>query len=131
MKSTRLLVALLGLICAASASAHDLASGDAHPHYDRSVKPPEFFLAQATLPQKPARASNRPAQAAAFDAFAPRVTVRWDERLLFIESNGLPAHQMMVGITNWQQQVPVPQRYTGANAWQIPLTPVPARELVS
>ena len=69
---------------------------------------------------------NRPAQAAAFAAFAPQVRVRWDQRWLFVESNGLPAHNMMVGITAWQQQVPLPQNYTGANAWQIPLAPVPA-----
>ncbi len=73
----------------------------------------------------------RPAQAAAFEAFAPAVKVRWDERSLFIESNGLPAHGMMVGITAWQQQVPLPQRYTGANAWQIPLAPAPSRAPVS
>ena len=28
---------------------------------------------------------------------------------------------MMVGITAWQQQVPLPQNYNGANSWQIPL----------
>ena len=50
--------------------------------------------------------------------FAPRVNVRWDERFLFVESNGMPAHNMMIGITAWQQQVPLPQNYTGANAWR-------------
>jgi phosphatidylethanolamine-binding protein (PEBP) family uncharacterized protein len=38
---------------------------------------------------------------------------------------------MMVGITAWQQQVPLPQNYTGANAWQFPLVPVPAKTPVS
>jgi phosphatidylethanolamine-binding protein (PEBP) family uncharacterized protein len=38
---------------------------------------------------------------------------------------------MMVGITAWQQQVPLPQRYAGENAWRIPLTPAPAKEVVS
>jgi YHYH protein len=28
---------------------------------------------------------------------------------------------MMIGITNWQQQFPLPQAYSGANAWRIPL----------
>ena len=32
----------------------------------------------------------------------------------------------MVGIRAWQQQVPLPQKYVGDNAWQIPLEPVPA-----
>ena len=31
---------------------------------------------------------------------------------------------MMTGITSWQQQVPIPQCYTGTNAWSIPLNPV-------
>ena len=76
-------------------------------------------------------ATKAPAQAAAFAVFAPAVKTRWDERFLFIESNGLPAHSMMVGITSWQQQVPLPQSYTGPNAWQIPIFPVPAKEPVS
>jgi hypothetical protein len=113
------------------ALGHDLATGEEHGHYDWSVKPPEFFLAQATAPQNRPRAAAQPLQAAPFLAFAPRVKVRWDERFLFVESNGLPAHNMMVGITAWQQQVPLPQNYTGANAWQFPLVPVPAKTPVS
>ena len=48
-----------------------------------------------------------------------------------VESNGMPAHNMMVGITSWQQQVGVPQPYTGANAWRIPVNPVLAENPVS
>ena len=119
----------LSLSLGSAVFAHDLASGNPHPHCDKSVKPPEWFFAQLdTSPQKPApEPVKRPAQAAGFAAFAPRVSVRWDERFLFVESSGLPAHNMMVGITNWQQQVPLPQNYTGANAWQFPLVPVPAK----
>lgn len=84
-----------------------------------------------------------PPQAAPFNAFAPFVSTRWDERLLYIESDGLPhipggkpgtylySHPLMIGITAWQQQVPLPQSYRGANAWQIPLTPVLAEKPVS
>ena len=43
----------------------------------------------------------------------------------------MPDHDMMVGITAWQQQVPIPQPYFGSNAWQIPLNPVPARNPMS
>ncbi len=52
---------------------------------------------------------------------------------LVIESTGMPEHQMMIGITNWQQQVPLPQPYSRANAWRIPLrgalaeTPISAK----
>ena len=63
-----------------------------------------------------------------FDRFAPRVKTRSDGRFIYVESDGLPAHGMMVGITSWQQQVPLPQPYSGANAWRIPLHPIPARQ---
>lgn len=62
-----------------------------------------------------------------FARFAPRVSTRRDARYLWVESDGMPAHRMMVGITAWQQQVPLPQRYVGSNGWPIPLEPVPAK----
>jgi hypothetical protein len=43
----------------------------------------------------------------------------------------MPDHGMMVGITAWQRQVPLPQPYTGGNAWRIPLHPRPAQAPVS
>ena len=68
-----------------------------------------------------------PWQAESFKLFAPSVRTRSDDQWLFVESDGLPhpplEFPMMVGITAWQQQVPLPQNYTGANAWQIPLKP--------
>ena len=126
----------LSLILAQIAAGHDINSIDPHPHYDASVRPPDILLAQ-NVPQDRAAVSqrsvrtNRPAQAAVFEAFAPKVSVRWDEKFLLVESNGLPSHNMMTGITAWQQQVPLPQGYTGTNAWQIPLVPVPAKEPAS
>jgi hypothetical protein len=69
--------------------------------------------------------------ARAFAKFAPEVKTRSDEKNFFVESNGLPDHEMMTGITAWQQQVPLPQKYFGGNAWQFPLFPVPAKEPVS
>lgn len=64
-----------------------------------------------------------------FDPFVKlkAIQTRWDEKYFYVESNGIPAHQMMVGITAWQQQVPLPQKYYGDNAWQIPLHPVEAK----
>ena len=47
-----------------------------------------------------------------------------DSTYLTIESDGMPDHNMMVGITSWQQQVPLPKNYTGTNSWKIPLNPV-------
>ena len=46
-----------------------------------------------------------------------------DENYLYVSSDGLPDHEMMTGITNWQQQVPIYQNYTGTNSWAIPLHP--------
>ncbi|MCH8988520.1 MAG: YHYH protein [Chloroflexi bacterium] len=56
-------------------------------------------------------------------AFAPYGTVstRFDSTYFYVESNGIPDHQMMVNIIAWIAQVPVPQPYTGTNAWSIPL----------
>ncbi len=69
----------------------------------------------------------KPPQALSFERFAPFVKTRFDDRWLYVESDGLPhaplEMKMMVGITAWQQQVPLPQNYVGANAWQIPLKP--------
>ncbi|MFN8355900.1 MAG: YHYH protein [Spirosomataceae bacterium] len=58
-----------------------------------------------------------------FSPFKDLVKTRNDNTYFYIESNGLPSHNMMVGITSWQQQVPLPQDYTGTNAWAIPLQP--------
>jgi hypothetical protein len=55
-----------------------------------------------------------------FKAF---VTTRWDNNYYYVASGGMPQHNMMVGITSWQQQVPIPQAYTGSNSWSIPLQP--------
>ncbi len=66
-----------------------------------------------------------------FTPFKDSLGLRWDERFYYVESNGLPDHPMMIGITAWQQQVPLPQSYTGNNAWRIPLHPVPARQPMS
>ena len=60
---------------------------------------------------------------AVYSPFKNSVKTRYDNTYFYIESNGIPTHNMMVGITSWQQQVPIPQDYTGTNAWSIPLNP--------
>ncbi len=59
------------------------------------------------------------------------VTTHSDENYLYVSSNGLPAHDMMVGIKAWQQQVPINQDYTGTNSWAIPLHPKMAEHPLS
>lgn len=66
-----------------------------------------------------------------FDEFASTVKVFTSGDYWQIESNGLPAHNMMVGITSWQQQVPLPMTYKGSNAWQLPKKPASADNPVS
>jgi len=58
-----------------------------------------------------------------FSAFAASVKVTKNSKYYLVESEGIPAHQMMVGIKSWQEQIPTPQPYTGTNAWPIPIHP--------
>ena len=60
----------------------------------------------------------------AFAPYSSTITTSWDSTYFHVSCNGLPSHNMMIGITNWQQQVPIPQNYTGSNSWSIPLQPV-------
>ncbi len=66
-----------------------------------------------------------------FEPFKDKVMYRSDADYFYVESKGFPDHPMMVGITAWQQQVPLPQPYTGKNAWRIPLNPKIADKPVS
>jgi hypothetical protein len=121
-------------------------AAEAHPWHRHEAEAPAPLEAKAPAPAAAApRDTDAPAiapvrliaartPAAAGDiaaAFAPferrgDITTRRDDRWFFVESNGLPAHPLMIGIRAWQQQVPLPQPYRGDNAWQIPLHPVPA-----
>ncbi|MEI8286631.1 MAG: YHYH protein [Actinomycetes bacterium] len=67
----------------------------------------------------------------AFAAFADTVKVTREGKWWMVESDGMPAHNMMVGITSWQQQVPTSQPYVGSNAWSIPAEPVISKSPVS
>jgi hypothetical protein len=88
----------------------------------------EVATAPATVA---ANAASTITTLAGFDAFASTVRVIAAGDYWLVESNGMPAHNMMVGITSWQQQVGVPQPYTGSNAWKIPVNPVLADSPIS
>lgn len=68
-------------------------------------------------------------------AFTPyksaTLATNFDDTYFYVSSDGIPAHNMMIGITSWQQQVPISQPYTGTNHWSIPLSPVYAANPVS
>jgi hypothetical protein len=70
-----------------------------------------FSMAYARTPRIPGLASS--------------ILARWhmNDDYYYLESYGLPTHKMMVGITAWQQQVPLPQDFTGDNAFKIPRRP--------
>lgn len=94
---------------------------------------------------------NGELMAASFAPFKPKVRYYWDANYFYEESDGLPDRtrqpNLMVGITSWQQQVPLPLSYfssttngatnTGSlgyqqpNYWKIPLVPVPAASPIS
>jgi len=58
-----------------------------------------------------------------FADYKPGLETRSDATYYYVASTGIPEHNMMIGITSWQQQVPIPQAYTGSNSWSIPLQP--------
>ena len=91
---------------------------------------PARMLLALNAPE-PDEARFAPDIADAFKAFADKVKIRRDADFFYVESDGMPSHQMMVGITAWQRQIPLPQPYTGANAWRVPLHPVPAKNPLS
>lgn len=87
----------------------------------------------ANLSQQQDSSARRdlPAIAEPFTKFDEVTGLRADRDFLYVESTGFPDHPMMKGITAWQQQVPLPQAYTGNNAWRIPLRPRPAANPLS
>ena len=54
----------------------------------------------------------------------PDVTITSDENYFYVNSYSWPNHEMGIGITSWQEQVPIPQNYTGDNSWRIPINPM-------
>jgi phosphatidylethanolamine-binding protein (PEBP) family uncharacterized protein len=123
------------LLLATSLAAHDLATTDrevlrAHILEEWKREHVEVASTDSTLQfaaAAAANAANAPQTAKAFLPFT-KLDLRADGEFLYVGSNGLPDHNMMVGITAWQQQVPLPQPYFDDNAWRIPLKPVVAKE---
>ena len=128
---------LLTLTILLSQSPHFATAHEGHSH-SPSPQAQKKIIRLNTEPanvhfvvQRRVKEPERPQQAKLFDPFVERVKVRFDRDFLYVESNGMPDHPMMIGITAWQQQVPLPQSYTGNNAWKIPLQPVAAKSPLS
>jgi len=81
-----------------------------------------FSCVPTNSDEKPVITNNLTLMESAFGKFKS-ITYRSDEKYFYISSTGIPDHNMMIGITNWQQQVPINQTYTDNNSWAIPLKP--------
>jgi hypothetical protein len=128
--SFALLLATLGFHAAAHAHIPPVAEQYRTPFEPTTTVPPaaKYVLTSTYLA---AATGSAPLIAVPFQTFTKNVSVRWDEKYLYVEAKGLPEHPLMAGIKSWQQQVPIPQTYAGATAWRIPLKPVPAKEPMS
>ncbi len=100
----------------------------------------------ASISSFTAPAGNGALMAASFAPFKPRVRYYWDTTTFYEESDNMPDNTMMpnlmVGITSWQQQVPLPASYFASttnpenstsslgygqpNYWRLPLVPTPS-----
>jgi len=78
-----------------------------------------FLNVLASSPVSAATSATLPG----FSAFSKSVKVTQSGKYFLVESSGLPAHPMMVGIKSWQQQIPTVQPYSGSNSWSIPVKP--------
>ena len=79
----------------------------------------------------PINESDPVVMAASFEPYSDLVSTRFDDNYFYVESTGIPNHSMMVGITAWIAQVPIPYPFTGDDAWSIPLNPEYSSETVS
>ncbi len=120
-------LALVIGVVAAAAHAHPWHRHRAEAAPDAPAEPAGPFRLVAGPGGRAGDAADVAAAFAPFEKLGA-VATRRDDRWFYVESRGIPDHPLMVGIRSWQQQVPLPQDYTGGNAWQIPLVPVPARE---
>lgn len=132
-------------------------SARAHPWHDATPVTPSVAAARAELAAQLTAERTTAALAVAapgngallvssFTPFKPFVRFYSDEKYFYSESDSMPnpalMPNLMVGITSWQQQIPVPVAYFGnvtnpegdraslgfgqPNVWRIPLVPVPA-----
>lgn len=137
------LFAFVSCIVVLGVHGHSLTveSGQAVPQFDLSLVPPEaIVIKQADSLDSATTDKSIQLMASSFGAFKPKVRYYWDETWFNVESDGIAGHEMMTGITAWQQQIPIPQFYYASftnkdtgnpNVWQIPLYPVPAENPLS
>lgn len=129
-----------------AASAHELPAGSLNSSFPWIVPQSAEHATLNALRNNSIPCGNGELLAASFAAFQPKVRVYWDDEFFYEESEGLPdtslMPDLMVGITSWQQQIPLPTSYfqgttnpegnAGSlgygkpNMWKLPLVPVPS-----
>ena len=137
-------MALAGLLVYASVASAHIIGDPAHDgmqfyslRKSTNSPSPKFFTAPA---------GNGTLMASSFTPFKPKVRFYWDSTFFYEESDGIPdrtlSPNLMVGITSWQQHIPVytsyflgttnPESdslslgYHQPNIWKLPLVPVPS-----
>ena len=138
---TGLLVVAAGMV-GAKVQAHE---GDAWIHAE-VARMLAAEAAGAPSPVAVAPVGYGATMAASFGAFKPRVRSYYDATTFYVESDNVPnpaiMPTLMVGITSWQQQIPVPTSYFASttnperdqgsigfnkpNVWRLPLVPTPS-----
>ena len=129
----------------------------AHPWHDSAAVPPSVAAARTELQAQlvaeratealaVAPAGYGAMMASSFGPFKPRVRSYYDATTFYVESDNVPDNtrmpNLMVGITSWQQQVPLPTSYFASttnperdansigfnkpNVWRLPLVPTPS-----
>jgi len=123
-----LLLPSLTIFSSIAIMAHDVYS---HSTSEASLKATK---SSATTSSIESSSSNRAKMANSFAPFKPNVRYYWDDTYFYVESDGMPDEvnmpNPMVGITSWQQQLPMPSAYFSSitrsglsNVWRIPLSP--------
>ena len=119
---TRLLLSLLQVLLHYPVSFFLGCSGNGNSDSADLDNTLESNTDQNTQTDKPIPPNDVSEMKALFEKFEG-ISTSSDSNYFYISSNGLPSHNMMIGITNWQQQFPINQNYTGDNSWSVPINP--------
>ena len=82
-------------------------SVSAHDWHRHAEDPDAPFSIPASEGSEPSLSEAIAVRTEAFAAYHPDVRVSWDDTWFYNESDGTADHEMMTGITSWQQQVPL------------------------
>lgn len=133
---------LLEILTLASVHAHSISS-EQRAEIARLLQPP---VAASSFKPTVAPPGYGAMMSSSFGAFKPKVRSYYDATTFYVESDNVPDPTRMptpmVGISSWQQQIPLPVSYFAAttnpekdaasigygkpNVWRLPLAPTPS-----